>query len=315
MPRIAASRRLCLAVIVCTLVAVPGLTQAQDASPAPPTATASPAAAASVDTPDGSWVVTAFDWWGEGLVEPRRNTNFTLSMLEYGALEGETGCGRYIGGYSLDGERLGMRILSKGFDECGARKTEEAVAFSVALETVRSWQPSESGIELIDEDGVARVTLERSSQGDLLGEWIVTHYAKANGTLVEPHPERLMALTLTAAGTAHGSTGCRFFEGKYLRDAERLTIGPIKPIGLRCEGPGRKPGRRLLNLFGEVVRWGRDGDVLTFVDAFDEPLLVLVPPMADPVVPDLEEPVLPEVAEATPPADAEATPPADEGSG
>ena len=53
-----------------------------------------------------------------------------------------------------------------------------------------------------------------------------------------------------------------------------MVIGPVDPIGESCDGPERRPERRLLRVLGETVFWSREGEVLTLTDAFDAPLVV-----------------------------------------
>lgn len=279
-----AFRLLALALVI---VLLPGAVAAQEivSSPEPP----GPPPEARPE-PTGNWDVLAFDAWGQGLVEPRPETTLTMSLLTGGRLEGETGCGRYHGGYSLDGDRLGLGIISKGFGECGIKRTEEAVAFSVALESVSTWRAGGdvTAIELVDEAGVVRVVLARPDERDATGEWLVTDYARANGKLAQPLPDRPMRLLVTPAGTVSGSTGCRLFEGVFRGEGQRIVIGPVEPIGLPCHGSERKPERRFLAALGEVVFWEREGDGLTLTDAFGEPLVRLVAelPAASPASPD-----------------------------
>jgi heat shock protein HslJ len=264
-------RRLSLVVSACLVLAVAGPAAAQDGAAGP-----SPSAVPVEISPSGSWEVLAFDAWGDGLVAPRPDTRLTLSLLAGGRLEGLTGCGGYFGGYSVDGEFIGLGIISKGFDECGPRKTEEAVAFSVALEAVSGWRPSAdgAGLELVDDRGQVRLSARRDPDGDFTGDWLVTEYARANGELTTPLADRPMRLTLAPDGGASGSTGCRFFDGEYRRDGERVVIGPIEPIGPACDGPERRPARRFLAAMGEVAYWQRESDTLTLSDAFREPLIV-----------------------------------------
>ncbi len=92
----------CLVALLC------GPVVAQDASLAPE---ASPTLAA--ESLEGAWDVLSFDAWGEGLVEPRVGTTLTAVFLPDGRLEGETGCGTYFGGYTLENGRLGMGVISK----------------------------------------------------------------------------------------------------------------------------------------------------------------------------------------------------------
>jgi heat shock protein HslJ len=268
-------RPLATVLLVAVAWAWPSLVVAQEPSASPVLESASPSAAPFDGQLTGSWDVTAYDPWAEGLVAPRQNTTLTVSLLTGGRLEGETGCGRYHGGYTLDGERLGLGIISKGFGECGTRKNEEAVAFSVALGAVKSWRASATGAELLDENGRVRAILERSTAGDAVGQWVVERYRRVNGQWAQPLVERPMLIAFGEDGEAAGSTGCRLFEGEYRSEGDRMVVGPIETIGLPCEGPERKPERRLLAVLGEVVHWQRSDDVLALTDAFDTSLVEL----------------------------------------
>ena len=275
-------RRLGLAVLG-MLLALPGTVVAQEeaASPAP-TQSAAPAAPV-VTTPEGAWQVQAFDPWAEGPVEPLEGSNLRLSLLGESRLQGSTGCGRFEGGYSLEGELLWLGVAPTGHLGCREDRTAEAIGLSAALDAVRSWRVAADGgaMELLDERDAVRVVLLPLTGAGPVGEWSVASYAKADGTLVEPDPEAPMSMVLGADGSASGSTGCRLFEGAYRLAGESIAIGPVETVGLRCEQPERKAERRLLAVFGEASYWERTDEVLTLSDAFGQPLLVLQATEAD----------------------------------
>ena len=230
----------------------------------------------------GVWNVLAFDAWNDGLVEPRAGTTLTAVFLTDGRLEGSTGCGTYVGGYSLDGERLGMGIISKGPDPCDVQTTEEAVEYSVALEAVASWRPAADGAdgadgaELLDEAGAVRVVLARSGDADVSGDWTATRYARANGKSAEPLADQPIFVTFGEDGRLGGSTGCRLLGGLYSSQADQVVIAPVETAGLPCEGDVKAQERRLLRIFEQVVFWQRQGERLVLADASGAPLLELV---------------------------------------
>lgn len=266
-------RRLALVASVGVLViTTAGSTLAQELSPAPSSA---PSVAPLEARPDGNWDVVAFDAWSEGLAEPHPDTILSADFLSEGRLEGETGCGTYFGGYSVDGEGIRLGIISKGPDPCSVKHNEEAVAFSVALDAVVGWRPTITGLELIDESGVVRVVLRRGDDAGLTGAWAAERYTRSNGKSAEPLPDSSIALTFDADGNVTGSTGCRWFEGRYSSEADRVIIAPIETVGLPCEGDLRRQERRVLRIFDEVVLWHRQAEGLFLTDAFDEPLLEL----------------------------------------
>ncbi len=258
----------------------PALGQEPSAEPvletASPTATAAPTMGPTAETrPEGSWEVKAYDAWAEGLVEPRPNTSLTMDLLTRGRLEGETGCGDYLGGYSVDGADIGLGVITRGYQDCAGKRVEEAVAFMVALEAVASWRPGSNGLELLDEEGRVRVVLERPLYADVVGDWMAEAYARSDGTMTKPLAEAPIAFAFLADGSLTGSSGCRFLSGRYSGEGDHILIGPVDTVGPRCEGPERQQERRLFRLFDEIAQWQRDAQGLTFTDALGGPLLVL----------------------------------------
>lgn len=91
------------AVALALLTSGPGLAQEDPDAAASPSAV--PASPALVEArPEGTWAVTAFDAWSEGLAEPLRGSTLTVSLPPAGRLEGETACGTCVGGCAVDGE-------------------------------------------------------------------------------------------------------------------------------------------------------------------------------------------------------------------
>ena len=245
--------------------------------PASPVATAAPGSPTPIEIrPEGTWQVTAYDAWGDGLVEPLRGSILTVSLLPQGRLEGETGCGTYIGGYSVDGQSIRLGVISKGPDPCGPRRTDEAFAFTQALAVASSWVASSSGLELLDENGQVRVALVRPGGDGLSGDWMVQRYAGAGGSLGEAPEDGPAIISLGQDGRVEGSTGCRTFSGEYEVETDRIIIA-IDVVGLPCEGEERRQDRRIRAVLDAAVRWARDGSTILLRDASGELLAELVP--------------------------------------
>lgn len=286
MPYLNTFRRFAVAATMLALVALPVPALAQDTETSPV-----PATSAVEAGPAGTWQVVAFDPWGEGLIEPLPGSTMTVGLLGDGRLQGETGCGRYNGGWALDDEVLGLAISPTGYFGCGDAETEEAIGFSVAIDAVVGWSATDSGIELFDVAGTPRLVLQPVVVAEPTGAWTVARYRRPNGVMTEPLPGRPMSLELADVGVVSGSTGCRLLEGEYFRDGSTIIIGPVETVGLPCEGDDRKAERQLLRALGDVIYWVRSGDTLSLNDGFDELLVELVT-AADPApsaVPDEPE--------------------------
>ncbi len=261
-----------LAVALCLVVGsyVGAAAQAADPAPSPSPVPSS----AIVDEPlAGTWDVLAFDAWDDGLEEPSPGVTLTAVLLPGGRLEGETGCGDYFGGYTLEGDRLGMGIISKGPDPCDVQTTEEAVRYSVALEAVVGWRPAELGVELLDASGDVRIVLARGGDQGLTGSWVVERYTRANGKPATPLADGPIELTFDADGNVLGSSGCRLLEGRYTSTRDQVVVAPVEATGLPCEGDARGQERRLLRILDEVVFWQRTSTRLVLADGSAAPLL------------------------------------------
>jgi len=239
---------------------------AQEATPghsAEPTATAMPA----VTSPEGAWVVAAFDAWEQGLVEPLPGSLLRISLLADGQLQGETACGRFTGGWTWAGDELFAGIAPTGFLGCADAQTGEATGLNTAIAAIVAWQPGDAGgIELLDGGGTTRVVLRPLMAGDPVGSWLVSRFRRPNGEWAEPVPDNAMDLTLYADGTLEGSTGCRFLFGRYTFDAGDITIGPFETEGLPCEDEVARAERRFIRALGETTTWERSESTLTLSD-------------------------------------------------
>jgi heat shock protein HslJ len=243
------------------------------------TASAAPASGApALATPGGTWIVHGFDAFGEGLRAPRRGSTLTVSLLPDGRLEGETACGTYVGGYTLDGERIRLAVLSRGVEPCSRGEEDEAFGLAQALGMATTWAASPTGVGLLDDSGLVRVALvsPAAAAADLAAEWRVETMASRSGGLVAPVAGTTVSLSFGPDGQATGGTGCRAFEADYSVEADRLVIAPVSAIGLPCEGDLRRQDRRLLGLLDEVVEWRRDRDRLILTDGSGDVLLEAV---------------------------------------
>jgi heat shock protein HslJ len=265
--------------LVAVLGVVPGsAARAQDASP---TVTAQPiASAVPLDVrPEGTWVATAYDTWGEGPVAPLRGSTLTVSLLPAGRLEGQTGCGSFLGGSSVDGQALRLGIISFGSGSCRQRLDDEAFGFTQALAAVTGWAPGPTGLRLLDDEGRVRVSLERPQEVGPSGAWLVERLARTDGELGPILRRTEVSLVLADDGSFTGDTGCRQLEGSYTVEADRIVIAPIVVVGLPCDGPDLRPlqrqDRRLLALLDQAVAWGRAGETLTLADGAGSAILEL----------------------------------------
>jgi heat shock protein HslJ len=227
-------------------------------------------------TPSGRWLATGYDLFGNGLVAPRPGSNLSVVFGPDGVLDGTTGCGGFIGAYSVDGGAITIGIRTTGVSPCGQRKRDEEIDYTSALQTVVMWAPTATGLDLVDADGLTRIRLVSGDRGTIVGDWTVLRFVTPNGRLIEPLPDVDMWMRFGSDDQVEGSSGCRSFDGEYLLDGDRLAIGPISPTGLPCRGDFRRQERRFLRAIDAAIVWIRDGSRLELLDGSGETLIELI---------------------------------------
>jgi heat shock protein HslJ len=252
--------------------AAAGQAPAASQAPSPPIPQASVPITPEV-RPEGTWTVTGYDLTGGGLVAPLRGSRLTVSFLPAGRLEGETPCGTYLGGYTLDGETLRLGIIGMGSERCGARREDEAFAFTQALSLASRWAPTDDGLGLLDEAGQLRLALILDAATSIVGDWQVRALARGRDGLRPLAEGTSLSISFEDAGDVGGSTGCRELSGRYETQTDVLIIAPLAVVGLPCDGPEARQERRFLALLDRVTTWQRDGELLRFRDDSSEVLL------------------------------------------
>ena len=200
---------------------------------------------------------------------PRADSTLTVSFLADGRLEGTTACGGYFGGYFVEGSTISIGIRSAGTRSCGPKRDDEQLAFSQALQAATTWAATDTGLELFDADGQARVMLVPAPEDSgLSGTWVVRGHADRDSDLSPPLEGTELTLTFEDGEVLRGGSDCRDFEGSYVVEADRLFIGLIEIIpGAPCGQPERRQDQRFRRTLDRVVLWSRDGDILTLTDA------------------------------------------------
>ena len=151
-----------------------------------------------------------------------------------GTVSGTSGCNRYSGRYTLDGDDLTIDPNVAGtMMACPAAQMAVESAFLQALPTVATWAIDGETLTLSDDAGKAVLVFDHvDGEQAIAGDWQVT--AVNTGSAISS-PILGSTLTLTfAPGTASGNAGCNTFSGAAVVDGEQLTIGPLASTRMAC---------------------------------------------------------------------------------
>ncbi|HET9417671.1 MAG TPA: META domain-containing protein [Candidatus Limnocylindria bacterium] len=154
----------------------------------------------------------------------------SLSPSEIG---GTAGCNSYGASLSREGGGIRLGPIDRTLRGCEAAAEAAAERYLTALATVTDVRVQEDELVLRRPD--AELRFERIPDAptvDLVGtSWTLT-------TLIDGEANSAAAgafLQLRPDGTFRGSTGCRTFEGTYIRDRNRILATAVDLIGGPCK--------------------------------------------------------------------------------
>ena len=182
--------------------------------------------------------------------------------FEGGRVSGFSGCNRFMGGYSLDRDRVTIGPLAGSMMACGEQATAVEKAVLGAL----------AGTHRIGVDG-DRLTLTSGTGASLVlvaeppprlegVAWKVLGFNNGREAVVSPLAGTAPTLTFEA-GTVSGHAGCNRFRAAYTVAGSRVTIGPAAATRMACPAPGvMAQERELLAALESSSTWTIEGGVL-----------------------------------------------------
>ena len=154
-----------------------------------------------------------------------------------GRIDGFSGCNRYFGAYTIDGDRVTFGTLAGTMMACPGPAMALESAFHGALTGTLRYAITDDRLTLTPASG-APLTFQAAPALRLEGiTWEVTGFNNGRQAVVSP----LLGTRLTLSfhdGVVQGSSGCNTFRATYKREENRLAIGPAATTRMACAGEG-----------------------------------------------------------------------------
>jgi heat shock protein HslJ len=159
------------------------------------------------------------------------------ALFDGGRVAGTSGCNRYTGSYTLQGDALTISPgVAATMMACPAPQMAVEQAYLAALPKVASFAVEGTTLTLRDAGGAALLVYEQiSGEQAVAGDWTVTMLRTADA-VSSPVPGSTLTLSL-ANGNASGSAGCNNFNGGFTVDGQQLTFGPLATTRKACADP------------------------------------------------------------------------------
>lgn len=233
-----------------------------------PVATPAPVPAPTTDLPGTEWQLLSYGPSDTPLT-PIGSSALTLAFKSADELNGFSGCNRYFGQYTVEGEALSISLLGSTEMACADEGLmQQESDYLAALGAAQTAQRDGDMLTLTYPGGALRYTrvlppppvplegtlwqLEAFEQGEAVSSVLA-------GT----------EITLTFADNkASGFSGCNWFSAEYSVDGSRLELGLIQQTVRACLEPGvEEQERAFAKAFRTVTEYAIDGDRLTLVHA------------------------------------------------
>ncbi len=187
------------------------------------------------------------------------------ATFEGGRVAGSTGCNRYTGPYTLDGESLHLGPLALTLLACLPPRDAVERAYVAALEQVAGSRVEDCGLVLLDADGEE---LLRYASAALSGKWVVTAFLRDDGvssTLADTE----ITIVFGDDGMLVGSGGCNVYRAPYAAAAGVLEIAEPFSTRKACLEPKGVMAQEAAYLAAlpKAVRYSIDGGMLHLLTA------------------------------------------------
>lgn len=178
-----------------------------------------------------SWVLdeVSIDGAMTAAVDSGASINFDADSQLYGS----TGCNRFTGTWSQEGDTLTVQTGATTMMACSPdlQKQEEAVLGALAASNGFSVVDDRLTL-LADTDPVA---VYRTAVTDLAGtSWTATGVNNGNGAVVTTSLTADLTLTFAEDGKVSGFGGCSEFEGAYVTDGAGIAITDLSAAAPTC---------------------------------------------------------------------------------
>ena len=159
------------------------------------------------------------------------------ARFEAGRISGFSGCNRFMGGYTVDRDKLVIGTLAGTMMACPEPEMALERAVHGALTGTLRYAISADRLTLTPESG-APLVFQMAPEPKLEGvTWKVTGFNNGRQAVVGTLSGTKLTLSFQD-GMVQGHSGCNTFRATFRRDGDRLVIGPTAATRMACAGDG-----------------------------------------------------------------------------
>lgn len=192
----------------------------------------------------------------------------SLSFAEDGSVAGSTGCNRFAGTYTQDGQALAINLGPVTRKACVGPVQQQEAAVLAALPGVSSFTRSETDLQLRNAGGEILLTYTPGISALAGSSWVATGINNGKGAIESNAATGKVTAEFGADGTMSGSAGCNSYSAPYTTvGSNGLDIGPAAVTMMACDDPVvTATEQAYLKALDQVATYAFDGNTLTLRD-------------------------------------------------
>jgi heat shock protein HslJ len=180
--------------------------------------------------------------------------------FEAGKLGGSTGCNRYGGPYTVDGDTLELGEIASTLIACPPPAGAVELAYLGAFRRAAQWRLQDEELVLLD---VEDVELLRFRAATPAGAWLATGI-RHRDAVDSPISSTEITATFAEDGSLSGSAGCNRYTSTYTTDRGVISVAPPATTRKLCPEPAgvMEQEAAYLAALAESARFDVGGGVL-----------------------------------------------------
>jgi heat shock protein HslJ len=232
-----------------------------------------PVAAAPIEGP--TWRLTALRGLDANALKAGEEP--VTAGFQDGRVSGFSGCNRFFGGYSLEGDRIEIGQIAGSMMACPEPSMKLEHAVTGALAGTFRYTVAGKTLMLLDESEPV-LTFEAEPDPTLAGvTWEVTGFNNGRHAVVSPLKGTRLFMGFKD-GAVTGTAGCNSFRATYEAGADSIAVGPAVATRRACLGEGvMEQESEFLSALQSATVWTFQGRMLDMHRADGERVLTASP--------------------------------------
>lgn len=187
------------------------------------------------------------------------------ALFDAGTVSGSTGCNRYTGPYTVDGDRLELGQLAQTQMACAPPADRIERDYVARFAQVTGWQVDGDRLVLVDGDDEE---LLRYRPATPVGSWVATGILTGDA-FSSPLAGTELTATFASDGELSGSAGCNRYNASYTVTGGTIELTPPAATRMACQTPDgvMEQETTFLAHLSEAASFQSDGRTLDLLKA------------------------------------------------